>query len=389
MAFGLTATGYTPRRAADYLDLIREAYTTETGLTIDFDSDVFLGHITSILADRLGEIDEVLEAVYDARDPANSTGLQLDNLSRVVGVERIEATKSVATVTSTGLAGTIITAGRLIEGGGEFDKARWITTTDVTIPVGLTIDHPVESTVFGATAASPADIDLIITPVNGWTSVTNAASASPGRARETDNELRSRRRTSIKNLGSRSLDALRADLVALSFIDSAVVLDNPTPLIALIQGIVMQPHSMQVVLFPITAVTEQLDDIAEIIYDHAPAGILVQQGPSPVVVNVTGADGFLKVVSWIWATTLTVDVAYTLTLEPGFSLTDVNTPLTDAVVKKFDELAVGESLDILDMLTIAGAINGIKGATVTLNAGAVDIEPFITQLIIKGTIAIA
>ena len=69
------------------------------------------GHETAwsqIVADRLGSLSEALQAIYDARDPNNATGVQLSSLALAVGVERHDATPSrvVCTLTGNGLKDT-------------------------------------------------------------------------------------------------------------------------------------------------------------------------------------------------------------------------------------------------------------------------------------------
>lgn len=132
MAFGLSDEGFEAPREADFLDLVRSDYTNRTKLVIDWARDVFLGQITAILASRLGEVSEAAQAVYDATDPSNATGAQLDNLAILVGITRKPATHSQAIVVLSGVDGTIVTAGRIVQ-GGTVKSTRWILDDDVLL----------------------------------------------------------------------------------------------------------------------------------------------------------------------------------------------------------------------------------------------------------------
>ena len=66
----------------------------------------------------------------------------------------------------------------------------------------------VECTATGATVAGIGAIDAVVTPVAGWTSVTNAAAANVGQDRESDQDLRARRQASLQVSGASSIAAL-------------------------------------------------------------------------------------------------------------------------------------------------------------------------------------
>ncbi|HZI43960.1 MAG TPA: baseplate J/gp47 family protein, partial [Ilumatobacter sp.] len=136
MAFelGLSDAGLVVPRTADFLDVIRESYASDTNIAVDWDDDLVLGSLTAIMAQQLGQVSEALQAVYDAGDLNGAAGVQLSNLAMLVGVRRKAATKAQATVTLTGTVGTVLTVGRLMEGGGVDGRARWALTEDVTIP---------------------------------------------------------------------------------------------------------------------------------------------------------------------------------------------------------------------------------------------------------------
>jgi hypothetical protein len=135
---GLSDAGLTVPRASDYLVEVRARYGLLTGLSVDWDNgdDLVLSILTAIMAQLLGEQAELVQAVYDSFDVNAATGVQLSNLAQIVGVTRKKATRGEVELTVTGTPGTVLTVGKLAEGGGPDGRARWRLVEDVTIDAG-------------------------------------------------------------------------------------------------------------------------------------------------------------------------------------------------------------------------------------------------------------
>lgn len=454
--FGLSSEGFNVPRTADFLQTIRDEYEAQTGLSIDFDRDTFLGQITAITASRLGELADLVQAAADAFDVTNASGKQLDNLAILVGLTRQAATFSQATGVLTGTAETVVPAGRLVEGGGDNDRARWevtedttlvstvlstgdLTFTDVTggddtidrttgswfddgVAIGtqltiagsasndqvvevtgvlsavqisvsqaLTTEGPVSATATGgfasvtveatdpgAVQADPNTIDKIVQPIAGWRTITNPSQAATGQGLETDSELRSRRQNSLQISGAASLDAIRSNLLALSSLTAAVVIENDTLMSTVVAGKTLNPKSFLAVVWPNTITTAQQQEVAETIYNLAPAGIEIEG--DDVTANVEGADGFTKVVPFDFATTLDIDVVTTVVLASGFVLADVEDAVEQVVVDYFDSLTVGDAVRELALSALVAEVEGVVGASFTFNGGGADIVPLITEI---------
>ncbi len=298
--FGLTDEGYTAPRTADFLALMQQEILDELdarGLStdIDFERDVMWGIMTTVTANRLGKLGEGNQAVYNAFDPNNAGGVQLDSLGSVVGVNRLEATESRVTLRcgTTGADPVELTQGSITEGGGDDGKARWILLADGTIPAASTVDLLFEAQEAGETDAAIGEIDTIVTPIDGWETVTNLAAATPGRDRETDQEYRIRRQESLQITGGRSLNALRAQLLTLDGVLGAGVIDNDLATSETVEGVTLAPHSVAVFIHPSTITTAEKQAIAQQIYDQIAAGI--DTNGTAVVATVTGLDGPLMV----------------------------------------------------------------------------------------------
>jgi len=366
--YGLSSTGFLARRAADFRQIMRDYYDAATGLVNDWSDDTFLGNITANASIRLGELSEGLQAVYDAFNRNGATGAQLDDIGGLIGVFRNEATYSLATVTLSGTAGTVIPSSNVVEGGGDDGRARWKTLTDATIGGGGTVDVQVQAEEAGSIHADIGDIDKIVTPVSGWDSVTNAAESTDGQDRETDDEYKLRQSEGGSIYGSGNSNSLLANLSALDYVAAALVIDNDEPTQQVIGGVTVPPNSSTSIIWPNSLTDAQKDEVAETIYMQLPQGI--KANGADVTRTVTKRDGLSKSISFSWASQLGCTTDVTVELEPGYVLTDVDTPIEEANEALFALLTVGESIQDLDLQGQIASVAGLKRATVTFNIGA-------------------
>lgn len=368
--YGLSSGGFTAARQSDYLTLIRDEYEARLvalGFTEmpDWERDTFLGQITEILSYYLGQLSEANQAVYDARSVSNATGLQLDNLALIVGVTRQEATKGTVSLTVTGTDGTVITQGKLVEGGGSDGTARWVISEDVTISGGTaTVSATAEDA--GVIVATAAQIDTIVTPVSGWSSVTNATAATPGSARETDSELRARRQRALQAAGATSTNAILSALLALDVVTGATVVDNPTGAAATVDGVSVAAYGVACVVAPSSLTTAQQALVVEAIYDHLGAGTATSGTSSG---TVTKRDGRSHTINFYLATDVAVTVAWTLAMEPGYVVADVSAALLALVTDYFLTLAPGDTVYPSPLIALAMSIDGIANVTSLLLDG--------------------
>ncbi len=135
MAFGLTNEGFSKKRIDDIKLEIQESLRSVFGEQINLDDRSRFGQITGIFAERESLIWELLEDVYNSQYPDTATGVSLDNVARITGVSRLEATKSVATMLLFGTPGTLVPTGTIFSVSGNSD-ARFLTRNDVTLVAG-------------------------------------------------------------------------------------------------------------------------------------------------------------------------------------------------------------------------------------------------------------
>jgi uncharacterized phage protein gp47/JayE len=364
---------------------IQADYATR-GEVVDFERDVVMSLLLATVSDQLGKLSEITQALYDAFDVNNATGLQLSNLGLIVGVERRAATNSTVILTVTGTVGVTIPSNSVVQ-GGENSSTRWLIDGNTTIPAGGSTTTTATAEDLGALAADPGTITQIATPVTGWDTVTNAASAVVGLDLETDAEFRLRRQQSLQISGGGSANSIRANIVSIPDVTAAVVIDNPDNVVAVVRGETMEPNSMLAVVHPPTISTAIQQQVAEKIYERLCTGI--ETNGTDVVASVTDLAGGTKTIKFDLSTTRVTDVAVTVTLDVGFSLATVSGLIEDAITAHYAALSVGQTVFLLDLTCIIGATQGVIGITaLTIDGAAVDFVPTVRELPIIGTITV-
>ena len=391
---------YSAPRAADFDEQMRSAFAADAnGGPVESGRGDLLDVLFSIVSVQLGELGEALQALNDQLDPDSAQGTQLDGIGALRGIARNQATSSTATVTLTGTAGTVVPQGKLVEGGGDDGAARWALTADATIGGGGTVSATVEAVEAGAVAALVGEIDAIVTPVAGWTAVTNAAAATTGRGLETDTAYRLRQAASLQFAGAGSTNAIRAALADLDYIETAIVIENDTAAAVTVGGVSLDPQSVAVIIDPPGAdlTTAQKEEIAETIYERLAAGI--KTNGTDNVVTITGGDGLIKTVRWDDVADLAVTVVVTVVLDTGYVLADVEQAVKDAVAAYFAAVGIGEEVTDDDLKagrddteddTAIMRVTGIRRVSaLTLNGGAVVTPNLYQRCALNGTASVS
>lgn len=375
----ITAQGYEALRASDWLRLLRsdvEAFVLEEyEQNIDWQEDLLLNGLVAIVAQRLGQLSELSKAIYDATDPNNASGAQLDALASMLRVYRQAPTASVAQLTLSGVSGTVVPAGKQAFG----NNVLWTLLEDVTIPgKGQAV-----CAVTGPIEAAIGEIVTIASPVVGWSGVTNLRAAIPGQDAESDADLRLRRDTRLRAADGRSLDAVRTALLALDFVESALVIDNPDAEPAVVRGETMPGCSMLAVVYPDPATDERRTELAIALYKAAPFGIeLVGDEAADVI----GVDLNPKEVRWSVATEVVIPIDFVVTLYTGAALVDVTADITAAVDAYLLSLRPGDPISTVPLFGIVSSLGTVFSAEITID-GAAAYVPAATQ-VVRATVTV-
>lgn len=222
----VTSLGFLRTRLDERLDQLKEAYRNIYGQDISIEPDDMDGQFLGILSERLSDLDQLAEDIYNSFNPQLATGVSQSRLVQLNGIRRIAGTYSTADATLNGTPGATVPSGSLVK--STVDNTSWATTADALFDGNGLASVTLKCTSLAAIAASAGTLTKIDTPIYGWFSVTNPNIAIMGRAEETDEELRIRRRGSTNTPAQCIVDAVYGGLTNLSGVRLARVYENAT-----------------------------------------------------------------------------------------------------------------------------------------------------------------
>jgi uncharacterized phage protein gp47/JayE len=189
----LTTTGISIPSYADVFQSLQASFQSIYGTDAYMDPDSQDGQLLAIVARAIDDANKATVAVYQSFSPATSQGSALSTNVKINGIARLVATYSQVNLRLVGVAGTIITEGRV----ADVNKVRWNLPASVTIPLAGEITVTATCQDIGAITAGVDTVNQILTPTLGWQSATNLAEAAPGSPVESDADLRRRQTQSV------------------------------------------------------------------------------------------------------------------------------------------------------------------------------------------------
>ncbi len=368
----LTDAGLDALRTEDFITEIRAAYISEAQLPegTNIDDDVLLGIFVAVIAARLDSVSQGEQAVYDAFSEGNASGAQLDNINAIRGVRRLAGVKSRVPGTLSGTNGAVIAEGVIVQGGGDDGAARWVSLESVTISGG-TASVTFEAEEVGATTVDAGTAN-IVTPRAGLDSATFGSPVSVGSATESDGDFRLRGAQSVAAPGAHTPSALVAALLALDGITDVLVLDNPDTIPQTLNGVLVPAHRHIVYILPNPLSSERETAVLNAL--TANLHFSTATGATDVTrVNTVPNNNTQYTVGFDYGTLVSVDVVATLSLESNTALADADASLETALNAYLTGLQLGESVRLLQLCNLAADIDGIIGATFTINGSAADL----------------
>ena len=374
---GLVPTGLT-RILAQAEQIFRDAFGEDLVLA----EETPQGQLSGSLALKITEYEEFLVYVAAGMNIYTSDGKQIDDYASLLRNLRRVARKSVVEVTLGGTAGTVIEAG---------SRARTTTNSvfaldeDATIGTSGLVTAEMQSLEYGPVTAAVGALSVILDPVTGWDTITNAAAATLGRLLETPSEYREKHQRRIARHAQGSNEAIRSRVLSIEQVTSCLVRDNETNADVTIQSLVIPPNS-------ILAVVQGGDDnlVAQAISDAKPDGIPTT---GTTTVNLTHPEGFQIPIRFTKTTALEITVAITTTRRttfPADGIALIRQRLADWVLGlwtsgqgDFDTtgLQPGENLDAIRLYSPINSVPGhVPSAVVVLQKSTMSALPAVISL---------
>jgi hypothetical protein len=234
-------------------------------------------------AEIFGNMDELAQRSYDSKDPNKAENVELDDIGALTGSSRSLGTPSSVVLTLTGVSGSTIFTGDIVDSGN--DTPQWSIDNDVTIGVGGTVAVNATCTVNGVTQADVASITRIVTTRGGWQAVSNPTVATPGTAVQTDESFRVERAASVSRPGNNQVDNTIGELFAVDGVRRVAAYENDTNSAAV--DPIDNPYGLPAHSMSYVVDGGLDDDCAYAIYIKKNPGVLLNQAGTPVGVLVT------------------------------------------------------------------------------------------------------
>lgn len=335
-----------------------------------FGSDIYLGEdsqdyqMLSILARASAASLQAAVDSYNARDPDTAFDDTLDGLVTINGIERKPSTYSTVNLNLTGIPYTVIRGGVVQSVSGD----KW------NLPSEVVLDASGEALVTGiaqekgAVVALTGEINKIVTPTYGWSTVDNPDAANVGQPVETTPALKARRKIAVATPSQTPLESLSAGINNLLGVTDFQVYENDTK--------VTDSRG-----FPGNSITAVVqggvdEEIAKTISKLKNMGVLSY---GDVTIPVTNEYGSTLNISFFRPELVPTYITVNITPLSGYT-TEVGDQIKQAIIDYYSNMKIGDNLYNSQLWEAAlsvspdvrpyFAINPAKGITVGLESGS-------------------
>lgn len=228
MTSTIDSTGAQLDSLSECIENVKTRFKSKFGDNIKTDDQSLFGALASVIGEMVSDQNDLILQVINARNPQGAQGSHLANIVQFNGVTRRSPDYSTVVLKVAALqSGCTIPAGSLVQ---DPDDSSIEFATDSLLTVASLASGTVSATATtaGATVAVAGTLTKIVNPLYGWGAVTNEAAAVPGRAVETDTDLRYRRKKVSRQTGEQSLPKIYAALTNIDEIGRVVVFENKT-----------------------------------------------------------------------------------------------------------------------------------------------------------------
>ncbi len=359
----LTETGYERRTRDEVLTRIQAYLRDKISPKLDLSERTMLGNVSNLMADRIDELEQLVEEAHHAYDTDNASDDRFVSLSLLSGVPRRGAAHGLVSVQLELGSSLSFAPGELVAYVVDEPTNRWVNRDPVSSDAAGTYSAVFESEDADSGAIAEAGtLTEIAAPTAGWTAVTNPAAATPGTDIEAVAALRIRRELALSIGGSRTRGAIRSKLILLDGVLSAEVFENTTS--ATVGSI--GPHGIRAVVWDGSPGAANDDEIAQVIYDHAAEGILAHGSETGTAQDPTIGP---VTIAFDRATPQAVTVAVAIESETGVAADDVRAAIIAAMPQR-----VGKEVTFNRLASSVFKVQGVDDwGSFTVNGGTADL----------------
>lgn len=136
--YGITEEGFVIKDLQIIKTELETDFKSAFGNDIDVSEDSVFGQLIGNLAKKFTSLWELAQALYAANNPDWAENISMDNVAAIVGIERLPAVSSTATVALYGNIGTVISIGHLIR--QDETNENFALNEEITISLSSVID---------------------------------------------------------------------------------------------------------------------------------------------------------------------------------------------------------------------------------------------------------
>lgn len=360
----LDRTGFKRQRFEDLLSDMEDKARDAWGETINTSAASPLGIILRIFAWFLAAVWATAEDVYNAGYVNTAEGNNLDRLGPNAGITRDTEQYATGYVTFSGTPGYLVPAETQVR--TETD-VYFETAVDAQVGTAGTVTVEVDALDPGLSGNVAAGaIVIIVNPTAELTAVTNAAAVTGGRAKETDDEFRTRYTQSVAGGGGGTSDSVLGAVLSVSGVRAATVINNRT---SQSDADGRPPNSYQVY-----ALGGADQEIAEAIFARAPGGIEMYGDVHRVVADLSGE---LQDVYFSRAAEVLISVVVNVTKNASYPA-DGDALIRSAIVRYiggeydgayYNGLTMGADVVYTRLISAVYSVDGVEDVAVTAGTG--------------------
>jgi uncharacterized phage protein gp47/JayE len=186
------------------------------------------GQLLGTIAGQVSKAWEMGEDVYHAGQ-TSASGYSLDSVAALTGTLRSPGLPSTGTVTVNLEAGASVPAdSRIAVEDNPTAVFRLLTAVENTGGSAADFDVEVYSDEYGPILGNAGTLTVILDPVVGWNTVTNAEDMTLGQLRQSDADLRESRVEELARGGNSTVDSIRTDVLDVAGVTAVQVRENTT-----------------------------------------------------------------------------------------------------------------------------------------------------------------
>ncbi|CDE30367.1 putative uncharacterized protein [Ruminococcus sp. CAG:403] len=323
------------------------------GADMDTSETSVLGKYIRLNTADYAELQESLEAVYQARYIDTASGVQLDRLCPFAGIQRNTATRSeirVLAQNSSTRSVTIPQATKLLNADGVL----FHTLERVTIAGNESAQLSAECDTAGVAGNNPTTLQFYQTQVANVT-ITQPELVSAGAEIETDMALRARWKASISGAGTSTTAAIIGEVLRVSGVTDCMLFENATNSnLNDGTGFIVPPHSFEVV---VSGATNSGGEIANAIYRKKPVGIAAVGTETFTIRDVANQS---HTIGFSYGKFVTVSCSITVQKKTGFLIARDVPAIVQAILQQAGNLKMGESLSPTAFYQPVAAIEAVE-----------------------------